>query len=110
MNLIIIAFFVCMCLGIILKLISWVCVSIGNWLWMKKVKKESDAIQEWVDAARCRVEGQHVHRLCTRLTSHQVRQLQIEDVKCQFGYIAWPPLHEIAMKGVGPSPGNQYYS
>ena len=45
MNLLIIALIAFVAFGIILKIISWVCTGISDWLWMRKVKKENEAIQ-----------------------------------------------------------------
>ena len=46
MNLLIIAFVACTALGLVLKIISWVCTGISDWLWMRKVKKENEAVQK----------------------------------------------------------------
>lgn len=45
MNLLIVAFLAFMGLCIVLKIISWVCTGISDWLWMRKTKKENEAIQ-----------------------------------------------------------------
>ena len=45
MNLLIIAFIAFTALGIVLKIISWVCTGISNRIWMRKVKKENEAVQ-----------------------------------------------------------------